>query len=117
MKKCFCIIPFNFSNDFPDFKNLEIFSVLSKLGFFENLLFNRKSHSTLSNAGLLAKGSQTPASSSKRAARADPHIHVDSSLKSTLVKKEEWIKVFLLPFMKGKKICNGSSITQVSFQN
>lgn len=55
MKKCFCIIPFNFSNYFPDFKNLEIFSVLSKLGFFENLLFNRKAHSTLTNAGLLAK--------------------------------------------------------------
>lgn len=54
-------------------------------------------------AKALSLGSQTLGSSSyaKGAARTDPHIHVDSSLKSMLLIREEWIKVFLLPFAKG----------------
>lgn len=56
-------------------------------------------------AKALSLGSQTPGSSSyaKGAARADPHIHVDSPLKSMLLIRREWIKVFLLLFAKGKK--------------
>lgn len=70
-------------------------------------------------AKALSSGSQTPGSSfyAKGVARADPHIHVDSSLKSMLLTREEGIQAFLLPFAKGKKKSKGSSTTLFSFQH